>query len=349
MHSPTPSALAKNRKQRRILAWLSVGVVLAMLIHLNVGSTMWYAPWQIAYELFRGYLPGHDQTANSIVWSIRLPRVLECVCVGGILGAVGSAFQAQLRNPLAEPYIVGVSSGAAVGSALAMVLGLEAWFGGLGSAAMGFATGMLALALVYGLAKRRGVVEVSTLLLAGVVVGALLSSVLSLIILLAGKDTNRVFETLLGTMSTANFEKDALLAVALFFGCVVLVRQTRMLNAFAIGEESAARMGVNVGRLRAIVLITGTAMTAAAVGAVGIVGFLGLVAPHISRRLLGVDWRRSLIGSALIGAILLIAADLLAQRAGSIFPTQAVTEVPVGIVTAVIGAPSLLILLKKKG
>jgi iron complex transport system permease protein len=90
-------------------------------------------------------------------------------------------------------------------------------------------------------------------------------------------------------------------------------------------------------------------MTAAAVGAVGIVGFLGLVAPHISRRLLGVDWRRSLIGSALIGAILLIAADLLAQRAGSIFPTQAVTEVPVGIVTAVIGAPSLLILLKKKG
>jgi len=192
-------------------------------------------------------------------------------------------------------------------------------------------------------------VDVSTLLLAGVVIGALLSSVLSFTILLAGKDTNRILEALLGTMSTANYQKDAVLFVALIAGAIVLVRQTRLLNAFAMGEESAARMGVDVGRLRKIVLITGTAMTAAAVGAVGIVGFLGLVAPHIARRVLGVDWRYSLIGSGLIGSALLVIADLIAQRVGTIFPTQSVTEVPVGIVTAIIGAPSLLILIRKKG
>ena len=346
MPNQTQPAPRSRPAQLRLL-WTLVGlVIIATLVHLHVGSTFWYSPRDIVDELLRG--PNHDDSQNVIVWTIRLPRVIECVCVGGILGVVGSAFQAQLRNPLAEPYIVGVSSGAAVGTALAMVLGFEAWFGGLGTTACGFVTGMLALALVYGLASRRGKVEVTTLLLAGVVIGALLSSILSLIILLAGKDTNRVLETLLGTMSTANFGKDGILSVALILGSVVLVRQTRLLNAFAMGEESAQRMGVDIGRLRAIVLVTGTAMTAAAVGAVGIVGFLGLVAPHIARRVLGVDWRYSLIGSGLIGGVLMVAADLLAQRIGSIFGTS-VTEIPVGIVTAVLGAPSLLILIRKKG
>lgn len=328
---------------------LFASVCIALFVHLHVGSTYWYSPLEVGRQLLKGPNPTGDDQINNIIWSIRLPRVLECICVGGILGTVGSAFQAQLRNPLAEPYIVGVSSGAAVGSALAMELGFESAFGGLGSAACGFVTGMMALGLVYMLASRRGVVDVTTLLLAGVVIGALLSSILSLTILLAGKDSNRILETLLGTMSTANLAKDAVLFVALIFGSIVLVRQTRLLNAFAMGEESAARMGVDVGRMRAIVLVIGTAMTAAAVGAVGIVGFLGLVAPHIARRILGVDWRYSLIGSGLIGAVLLVAADLIAQRIGGIFPNVAVTEVPVGIVTAIIGAPSLLILIRKKG
>lgn len=330
------------------MLWALLGVVvLTFLVHLNVGSHEWYAPWQVVGELLRGHISDSDHPANNIVWSIRLPRVLECVFVGGILGAVGSAFQAQLRNPLAEPYIVGVSSGAAVGSAIAMTFGFDAWLGGLGGAACGFVTGLMALALVYALASRRGVVDVANLLLAGVVIGALLASVLSMTILLSGQNANRVLAALLGTMSTASFEKDWVLGVALLAGSVILVRQTRRLNAFAIGEDTAARMGVDVGRLRAIVLITGTAMTAAAVGAVGVIGFLGLVAPHIARRLLGVDWRYSLIGSGLIGAALLIASDLIAQRIGGMFQ-MALTDVPVGIVTAIIGAPSLLILIRKR-
>lgn len=336
------------KRRPRLLWLLLVSVVLALLIHLNVGSHNWYAPWGVVPELLRGHLADSDHPFNNIVWAIRLPRVLECVSVGAILGIVGSAFQAQFRNPLAEPYVVGVSSGAAVGSAAAMVFGFSAWLGGLGAAACGFASGMLALALVYGLASRRGRVDVSTLLLAGVIVGALLSSVLSLTILLAGQDSNQVLAMLLGSMLTATFEKDGILLMFMIIGSAILVRQTRLLNAFAMGEDSAARMGVNVARLRAVVLITGTAMTAAAVGAVGIIGFLGLVAPHIARRMLGVNWRYSLVGSGLIGATLLIAADLIAQRVGGLF-NVAMTEVPVGIVTAIIGAPSLLILIRKRG
>ena len=341
-----------NRNRRGpqfILGLLGIGVIAALIVHIMVGGTDNFWPWQIIREIFRGHLPAQDSTEiNTVVWAIRLPRALECVFVGGILGLVGSAFQAQLRNPLAEPYIVGVSSGAAIGSAIAMILGFDAWFGGLGSAAFGFVTGMISLSIVYGLASRRGVVDVTTLLLAGVVVGSLMASLLSLCLLLARQDTNKVLQWLLGNMGTANFEKDALLMVALIIGSIILIRQTRLLNAFAIGEDAALRMGVDVGRLRATVLIVGTAMTATAVGIVGIVGFLGLVAPHISRRVLGVDWRYSLMGSGLIGAILLLGSDLLAQRIGSLFGTV-IGDIPVGIVTAVIGAPSLLILIRKRG
>ena len=340
----------RGRKGPSFVLFVLAGIlVLTFLVHVNVGGSLWYTPWTVLGEIFRGHLTGSNMTtANNVVWSIRLPRALMCVCVGGILGVVGSAFQAQLRNPLAEPYIVGVSSGAAIGGVLAMIFGFGAWFGGLGSAACGFVTGLMSLGLVYALATKRGVVDVTTLLLAGVVVGSLMSSVLSLCLLLAGEDTNKVLSWLLGSMGIANFERDVLLFVALIVGSVVLFRQTRLLNAFALGEDAATRLGVNVRRLRGIVLVTGTAMTAVAVGTVGIIGFLGLVAPHIARQILGVDWRWSLVGSGLIGATLLIVADLLAQRAGSLF-VGSVMEVPVGIVTAVIGAPSLLILLRKRG
>ncbi len=323
-------------------------LILVLIIHVMIGGSINYLPWNVVSEIFRGHDTSPAQsTINNVVWTTRLPRAIECLCVGGILGLVGSAFQAQLRNPLAEPYIVGVSSGAAIGGALAMIFGFDVWLGGLGAAACGFATGLTSLGIVYGLAKRRGVVDVTTLLLAGVVVGSLMASLLSLCLLLAGQDTNKVLQWLLGNMGTASFPKNALLFVVLMVGGVILVKQTRLLNAFAMGEETAIRMGVDVRRLRGIVLVVGTAMTATAVGAVGIVGFLGLVAPHISRKVLGVDWRYSLLGSGLIGATLLLASDLLAQRIGSVFGSV-IGDIPVGIVTAVIGAPSLLILIRRR-
>ena len=322
---------------------LTVLMVLAFLLHVGVGSSYWFRPWDTFMEILRGPIDG-GPTANFIVWALRLPRAVQALSVGCILGLVGSAFQAQLRNPLADPYIVGVSSGAAIGGVIAIVLGFGSAIGGLGMMVSGFVTGMGALALVYFLAQRRGLVDVTALLLSGVAVGSLLSALTSLVLLGAGKDTNLVLRWLLGSFSGT---QNAVLALIAILGGALLISRSRYLNAFAIGEDTASRLGVDVPRLRTLVLTVGTAMTAAAVGSVGIIGFLGLVAPHISRKLLGVDWRYSLLGSGLVGGALMLLADILAQRGMSAITRTEGMEVPVGIVTAILGAPSLLVLLKK--
>ena len=330
-----------------VAAWrvplLLVGVTLAVLVaHLCIGSDQIHSPLVVMSTLFAG--PRANTDITLILWMIRLPRALESLFAGVLLGLVGSAFQALLRNPLAEPYVVGVSSGAAIGSAMAVLLG----FGALTMPA-GFVTGMLSLMLVFALANRRGVVEVTSLLLAGVTVGALLSAVLSLILMLAGQDTNRVLAFLLGHTSDADWSRVATLAITSVVGLALLWPKTRALNAFAVGGTTAQRLGVDTARLTRFVLVVGTAMTAASVGAVGIVGFVGLVAPHVARRLVGVDWRISLPTAGILGGLVMLAADLLAQRALPMLTGHPGMELNVGIVCALIGAPSLLSLLRRAG
>ena len=302
-------------------------------------------------ELFRG--PVEGDSANTVVWAIRLPKALYCVLAGGILGVVGSAFQALFRNPLAEPYTIGVSSGAAVGGAMAQIIGLDAGLAFLGTPLLGFVGGMLSLVLVLALARRKSGEDTTTLLLAGVVVSSLLSAVLSVIILMSGADTNRLMRWLLGSTSPQFWERVGVLAAVLVVGITVLYPLTKRLNALAIGEVSTRRLGIDPNRLRWTVLIVGTAMAATAVGTVGAIAFLGLVAPHIARKLMGVDWRWSLPGSLAVGASLMIAADVIAQRllpwAGQVLTGKELlaTELPVGVVTALIGAPSLIMLLRR--
>ena len=264
--------------------------------------------------------------------------------VGALLGATGSAFQALLRNPLADPFVLGVSGGAAVGGSAALALGFAS---GLATVAPGFVGGMLALALVYGLATRRGVVDASGLILGGSVVGSLLSSVLTLVLLGAGKDTNVVLYWLLGSTVDADWPRAALLLGALLLGLPTLVLQSRRLNALALGHDAARRLGADPVVLTRTVLLAGGLMTAATVGTVGIVGFLGLVAPHLARRALGVDWRWSLPGAALVGSLLLVLADLVAQRLLPAFGRTGL-ELPVGAVTSLLGAPTLLALLRRR-
>ena len=335
----------KNRNA--IVAALAAATFVVFLVYIGIGSFAWLTPAEVVHELLRG--PYHDDANNNIVWLIRLPRGLYCLFVGGILGVVGSAFQAQLRNRLAEPYVIGVSSGAAVGGALALLLGFGSAFAGLGMSVMGFITGMLSLALVIGIARRGGVIERGTLLLAGVLVGSLLSAVLTMVLLAAGQDTNRLLYWLMGSMSFAFFPQAGILAATLAIGFAILMAQARHLNALAFGEATAQRLGVDVRKLTRIVLVTGTAMTSVTVGTVGIIGFLGLVAPHVARRVVGVDWRWSLPASMLCGSILLILADLIAQRGLPLITHIVGQEPPVGIVTALVGAPVLLFLLKRRG
>lgn len=315
-------------------------LLVALIAHVGIGSSVLIPPGDLLASLRRG--PGGPDALDSILWDLRLPRAAGCALVGALLGAVGAAFQALFRNPLAEPYVIGVSSGAAVGGVLALVLGLGAAFGGLGLMAFAFAGGLGALALVMSLARRRGVLSVPRLLLAGVVIGAMLSAMTTLVLLAAGEDTNRVLRWLLGSTSPMFWNRTALMLGALVIGGWVLFTASRQLNAYAIGEDHARLLGVDTSRLIRRTLLAGTAMAAVAVGSTGIIGFLGLVAPHVSRRLVGPDARASLPASALVGGGLLLLADLLAQRAvpGS--------DLPVGAITAILGAPALVVLLRAK-
>lgn len=318
---------------------------MALLVYVQLGSMGGYTISEVAREVLRG--PRGEGALHAIVWEIRLPRACVALLAGGLLAAVGSVFQALLRNPLADPYVLGVSSGAAIGGALAVAFGFGGLLGGMGMLGAGFAGGMLSLLMVVALARRRGLIDVNSLLLAGVTVGALLSALLSFVLLYAGQDTNRILGFLLGHTSDADWLRARVLALSLALGLAILYPQARRLNAFALGGPTAQRLGVDVPRLTRWVLVVGTAMTAAAVGAIGIVGFVGLVAPHIARRLVGVDWRISLPTSTLVGMVVMLVADLLGQRLLPWLTGTPGMEVNVGIVAAILGAPSLLILLRR--
>ena len=332
-------AIAARRAGNSGLFWILAGaLVLAFVLHLSFGGT-WLQPTDVLRELAHG---NHSDTnQNLVVWQLRLPRAIACLLVGSILAVVGASFQSLFRNPLADPYTTSVSSGAAAGGVLAILLKLSIPFGTFGMMIFAAIGGLLSLALVLALARRHGVTAVSTLLLAGVVVGSLLSGLTTLLLYLAGEDTNKVLKWLLGSMTPMFWMTVLILAVVALVGSTLLILQSRRLNAFAIAESTAQQLGIDIAKLRTTVLVAGAVMVSACVGAVGMIGFVGLVSPHIARRLLGVDWRASMPGALLVGASLLLISDMLAQRVIS------ATEVPVGVVTALLGAPFLIVLLRK--
>ncbi len=333
-----PFVAQAARRPISALLILAALLLATVIIHLSYAGT-WLQPTDVLRELLRG--PTND-IQNTVVWQLRLPRSLACVCVGASLGVAGASFQSLFKNRLADPYTSGVSSGAAVGGVLSILLGISGLFGGLATMLLAVVGGLLSLWLVYTLARSRGIVIVPTLLLAGVVVGALLSGLTTLMLYLAGQDVNKILQWLLGSMTPMFWQRVLILFIASLIGSVILIAEAKRLNAFAISESTAGHLGINTRRLKAIVLITATAVVSVCVGAVGIIGFVGLVAPHISRRLLGVDWRKSMPGAMLIGPILLLLSDMLAQRVANDI------ELPVGAVTAIIGAPFLLVLLRKE-
>ncbi len=331
--------------ERRPILWLTALLVLvfvACVVHLARGGGSENARvFDVVPQLMKGDT-GENQ-ANIIVWRIRMPRTLAALFAGAILGAVGAVFQAFFRNALAEPYVIGVSSGAGLGGTVAVVLGLTQSLQTLAPILFAFLGGLLSLWLVVALSRRRGGVQVHTLLLAGVVTSAMLSALMTTVLMLGGQDTGKILRWLLGDLSNTFNERLWAMGVVLVLGLLVLQTQTRFLNAFSVSEFTSERLGIDPRRLRTIVLVTGTAMVSVAVGAVGIIGFLGLMAPHIARRVVGIDLRYSLLASAMLGSVLLLVSDLAAQNLNADF------ELPVGAVTALIGAPALLWLLKKEG
>ena len=276
---------------------------------------------------------------RSILYDIRLPRVLLAACVGASLAAAGAGLQALLRNPLAEPYLLGVSNGAALGTMLAFVLFENVEFA---RPVMAFIGAAAATVVVYQMAKSRAGMTVERLVLSGVIVTTFLSSVIVLFTSLLDAAKLRSFTFwLLGDLSQATRNGVYLCFAAAVMGTVILASQSRALNLMMIGERDALDFGVEVGRVRLLVFGAGALLVGASVAASGSVGYVGLVVPHIVRLASGSDNRSVIPFSALAGASFVVLADLIARIA------IAPRELPVGAITALIGAPVFIFLLRR--
>ncbi len=283
--------------------------------------------------------------SDTIVWGIRVPRALLALLVGAMLAMAGAVLQGLLLNPLADPYTVGVSSGAALGAGVATMLGLSSVAYGVPLVAFFFAMG--AMLIVYALARSAGRVSVHSFLLAGIVVGSFLWALLSFVLALAAGDPAnaqaRIIAWLLGSFDKENpWAYVRLAAPFAGFGLIALFAFARDLNVYSMGEETARHLGIETERLKILIIAIASLITSAAVAVSGIIGFVGLVVPHICRKLFGPDHRVLIPTSALCGASLTVLADLVSR---AVLPPSGL---PVGIVTAMLGAPFFLYLLKTR-
>ncbi|WP_245856252.1 FecCD family ABC transporter permease [Actinoalloteichus hoggarensis] len=357
MTQPRPRTSARRRAERRgtapfgrvplppLAAALSVLLAVAMLVAIGIGSVdiALSDAWQVIVDRVAGRPPA-DVVDDQILWTYRVPRVLLAALCGAGLSVAGVVLQAVVANPLADPYILGISSGASVGAVLVMTAtsGVFAGLAGLGVAGAAFLGALLAVVLVFALGRHGGRLVPTRLVLAGVAVGYLLAAVTSFIQLQANpNELRRVMFWMLGSVAGAQWEQLPLTAVVVLASTGLLVLYGRRLNALVTGEESATALGVDVWRLRVGLLVTASLLTASLISVAGGIGFVGLMIPHLVRLAFGVDHRRLLPLSALIGASYLVLVDLLAR---SVDPPN---ELPLGIVTAVFGAPFFVWLIRR--
>ncbi|MDQ7779397.1 MAG: iron ABC transporter permease [Planctomycetota bacterium] len=289
-------------------------------------------------------VPLRDFMDSSII-RLRMARILLAVAAGAGLSVAGVLFQGILRNPLAEPYVLGVSSGAGLGATVAILLGAAA-YGSWTLPAMAFVGALLAVVIVYALGSVGRAMPVHTLLLAGIVVGTILNSILMFLVSYPWKDqpTDRLHNVVWWMMGNLEIlDSSLLLAVCIIVACAtsVAVLLGWVLNVLALGEEPAAHLGIRVERTKKLFFVLGSLVTGAIVAACGLIGFVGLIVPHTMRMIVGPDHRRLLPASALAGAVFLVVADAFAR-------SLLATEIPIGVVTAVVGGPFFLVLLRRR-
>jgi iron complex transport system permease protein len=313
-------------------ALLAVALVVSATAGILVGAVP-IAPGDVLSALL-----GAEGTNGTIIRELRLPRVLGAALVGGALAASGALLQGMLRNPLADPFVTGTSAGASLGAVLAVALGLEPVIVPLAA----FAGALGAIVLVWRLARLGGRTTVLTVLLAGVVLTSFAGALVTFILVSSDRLALRlraVLGWLQGGISVINWSELAVVAVVVAIGVTLAVLLAPRVDAYAFGEETAAALGVDLDRTTAAVLATTALLTGAAVAIAGLIGFVGLVIPHALRFLLGATHRRLIIASVPAGAIALVLADLGARTA------LAPAELPVGVITGIVGAPFFLALL----
>ncbi|MCJ1709520.1 iron ABC transporter permease [Microbacterium sp. VKM Ac-2923] len=330
------------------IALLVAAVPLVVVLGMAVGQVV-LAPGDVVDALGRG-LTGQPATteaarlADTVVWQLRAPRALLGFCVGAILALSGAALQAVVRNDLADPYLLGITSGASLGAAAVIALGVGALAGTIGTSGGAFLGALLALAIVLVLVGPRRRLGSGRLVLAGLAVGYALSAVTNLIVVLSdNRDAIRAITFwMLGSLGQAAWDDLPLVAAALVAALGVLVMWGRRLDAIGLGDDVARSLGSDPDRLRRHVAIVTAVAIAAAVAVSGSIGFVGLVVPHLARGLVGATHRLLLPTSALLGGILLVAADTLART------VLAPREIPLGILTALLGTPLLLLLIARR-
>lgn len=341
-----------NRWIIKLLIWAPVFAVILlfiMMFSVSTGSadldlnTVWFILLSKVPYIGATVEPSWRDSAETIVWDIRMPRIILGVLVGAALAASGVVFQGVLRNPLADPYILGVSSGAALGASLVMLFGIELVILGQWTLPIvAFFTGFITLIFVYYLARVRGQLQIETLILAGVIVQAFFGAVLSLILALSEEKMQIIMYWIMGSLALTDWSYNKVIFPFLIVGLLVIWFLSRELNMLILGEEAAQHTGVNVQRVRVILLIVASLITGAAVSVSGTIGFVGLIIPHIMRLIFGSDHRLLFPLSVLGGAIFMVGADTIART------ILAPRELPIGIITAFLGAPFFGYLLRRR-
>lgn len=324
-----------------IIAVLLLLLLLSAIISVGIGAAT-VPPGEVLRTIYHHLLGQHTGGVNEqIICSLRMPRIALAVLVGGALAVAGVIMQALFHNPLADPYIVGVSAGAAFGAVLAVALGMSLSLLGMNAIPLSAFFGALAVtALVYGLSQGRVRVQVTTLLLTGIAVGSLLQAATTFLLLREGHNELReVMAWLMGSLANGDWRQVGMLLPYVAIGLLCAGCWQRELNVLAFGEATAHHLGIPLERTKLLLLLLASLLAAGAVAMSGVIAFVGLIVPHIMRRLVGPNHARLLPASFLGGGILLLWADMLAR---SLLPGS---EIPIGIITSVLGAPFFLYVL----
>ena len=341
------SSVAGRRRDRAPLPVVLAGCVALLLLTMTAGvgiGSVALSPAAV-WQVIAGHLSGRPENtvAGAIVWQIRLPRVLLAAVVGAALTTAGAVVQVMVRNALADPFLLGVSSGASVGATAVLLLGAFASLG-VWAISVGSVLGaVVAMAAVFLVSRSGRQLAPTQLILCGVVLSAMFESVTSYLIFRGNPQaTQAVLFWLMGSFGLASWNQLPIPAIALAVVMVYLLGQSRALNALAMGAEPATSLGVDVARLRRNLFFATSLLAGVAVAVSGVIGFVGLVVPHIVRLMVGSDHRRVLPVGVVFGAWFMVVGDLLART------IVAPQEMPIGVITAFIGAPTLIVLIRRR-
>jgi iron complex transport system permease protein len=322
-------------RSHKIIVFLTLFLIL--ICSSIAGILLGGSDLSISDSIAHLFNPGSQELAADIVWKIRLPRVILGILVGSGLASCGAVFQGVFRNPLAEPYTLGVSSGASLGVTLSIILG----FSGFLIPLYAFAGSVLSVLLVYSLAARKNFLN-STIILGGVVLSFLFTSIVYFIFSISKpEDIHNILMWLMGDLSSANNTVITITAIFVIPGIIVLIFFSEDLNILTLGDEKAFSLGVQPKQLKRILFIASSLITGSCVASSGVIGFVGILIPHLARKFVGANHRYLIPGSALVGAIFLVLSDTISRV------IMRPLELPVGVLTGIIGGSFFLVVLFK--